>query len=1714
LRPKIVLDDSSVAGMDLSVNNWGYTWIDVPSNANGTVVSLLSSIPGVVYDVLLTSDSTSLNTVQSRFLQGRSESIKEFRDFNNNYITPSSEYIHPINDEDGDGVIEVLDSYSPIELTEYSGNEDVIDIRDVVGGNSLQELDVVNGEVEVGDVVLDVSTITSGATVEVGVIFLNGDMSYFVWTLSDQMYLYAGNRDLVGEIQEEFTYGGEDYIYVRNAQFNDVIVYTSVEVIVTGLSSTGLLGGFANFYLPDDYHRVPIVIEVNNGEPTGLVYIDENEDFDLTNDGAITYNETFSMFNANMLFKIRMSEYDVLYAGIDHINPIYIGGMGSQFGLIEHPTRVLISSDGEGGFAYPLYIDVDSDYDFTDEMSVSKGGKIAERYSYDYEFSLVAGEIVGNEISIGIEGFLDAGFDNYWIISDSDYGLFVYTDDNSLLYTDLNRDGDFKDSLEGPFFPGTFVPIGNEVYLFKQTLVYEDLELMRASDIEIPITLDPRFWRMGVRVKDIPEVGPQVEVSDGETLPTEGIESGVIRLDNLMSVPPFRANALPVQLNVWEDGDSFFSEFISPLEFTESIGIDGFREGHEYTVSVSPFLPPNIFEHNFEERAIVDVPLYRDAVDHNSILTAYDMNSLGNSFVAGSNGVSETSQYLSLYGRNSFEENTDTDIVDLYMRYNLNDLIFSYEMIFEPDFYSYIEGNNRLVDLENELLYILGHEYEIVDATLLNDEVHLRMMRGGVQKIIGEGEIVSLSYDGVDYEVEGVQITDDIVQLRINGELTREMVKSEVEVLSSGEYVGIADIINDESGDDLAVFFLPVHWIMLSDSDITDGNVDYGSNVVADGHTIGNAGVQIDASQESGDLRFDRLFLTLKSNADLWMGSGEYLTDLDGINSESVTLLNALDIDLTQMVVDGSRPIDVDIESSGDDTYNLFFENIYGNSIKLPIAYDPTVNGGIPLPYLSDSNNRLVLHPDMTGINKNEYFIITDDSNEFTDVLQYKGADKVWDENGIFQEGAVMKFRTLGSGESIEKLITPIDGNAFAFVEVGGVEITFTNMSIGDSSASHDDFVIKIAGSNRPIEHARIRTENGGIIGLLSEYTNSGDATGDDPFILDKILFLVDEERYTSPSSGDDWVVLQFSASTTDDLVDFEIIEGPVMYTVDYDTNLKLGLTEYGSLVEKYSESSKPSTLDYKVPGRQIMVGLTLEAGEITASGGSVRAYFYPVYGDSVNTFASVEHTLKPFSADLVLHNSTVAIPSLARYNLSVSTTGTGGDYECLVYIKDSVGINRDVSRIEGTLANEGTQVTANSVLLNRVNDLGEYKAVAECSIGHSGTLEIGDASPETNSAADIEEFTIVEPVTGGVLMLSMGAEIYENDTSISYELNGTSYIPLTGALRVQVDQTEVYSGSQTTPFHLSRSLTSVGEGEHTLTATYTYTYQGRESVITTSDSFRVVGSDDLLDYDGDGIINRDDDDDDNDGVPDTSDRLIGENDDIEGNLNNPRVFIGNTNVTLQDSFGVSANSEKFLEIRDGSKTIVKAKFDFSQDILLLQDLRVEIQPDSSGRGYVLVRGLGEINKTLYVDNKSKSISSVCVRDEEVGAITDISNGCRESNEHFVSCDGVAHSGYVCAYDNNTDRYEVTGLHHSAVIEQAYVAPPAENNNNNNNNNRGRNYIPYTGGGLCRPDWNCTAWSACTSGKQNRQCVNENNCYLSIACYVITFLDTITRKTI
>jgi len=429
-------------------------------------------------------------------------------------------------------------------------------------------------------------------------------------------------------------------------------------------------------------------------------------------------------------------------------------------------------------------------------------------------------------------------------------------------------------------------------------------------------------------------------------------------------------------------------------------------------------------------------------------ITSTDLAALKSGSVRNEFGDFTYTQYINLpngawvnWTKDSYHDN---EVPGDYLLFNTS-RAYTYKISFTPAVKSDNDASDRLEDIENKKIKMLGKEYTIVRAD--HDaayDIKLTLMGGAVEDTLEEYSSKTYNINGKEYKVEVIAITSTEVKFKINGEVTDPLEKGETYVLDDGSEVGIRDLMEnegtEEGGADIVTFYLGAKKIVLDDSATNstadDGTVQVGSD------TLSNTYVQISSSSDAGiatgaDVTLSSIEVYYTPSEMLYIAPGKGLSELaDEVEGdEGNVFLNGFDIEYKGLQIGDTETIK--FKPSGDNNYKIVFKNKAGQTISHEVyAYS---SSAIHLGKLSGSNLRDLVTSSSTSVDDEDYFIIGDGQERgYGRILQYKGTQNADD---------IYKIRDVGSGDTYE---VSYDSHGQGTLTLDGFSSTVTGT--GDSS--------------------------------------------------------------------------------------------------------------------------------------------------------------------------------------------------------------------------------------------------------------------------------------------------------------------------------------------------------------------------------------------------------------------------------------------------------------------------------------------------------------------------------------------------------------------------------------------------------------------------------------------------------------------------------------
>ena len=505
-----------------------------------------------------------------------------------------------------------------------------------------------------------------------------------------------------------------------------------------------------------------------------------------------------------------------------------------------------------------------------------------------------------------------------------------------------------------------------------------------------------------------------------------------------------------------------------------------------------------------------------------------------------------------------------------------------------------------LTDFQDVDITMFGKKYTIVTAkrtTTVGNNVLLTLMGGANKDTLVEKQTKTYTIGGKTYETTLNFVDADEAQFVINGQTSRKMKDGDTDKLADGTTVGVTDILYQDyaGGIHSATFFLGANKLELKDTLITD--VGSSNSLKVDDNTIDDAAVIIEGTDTNSTFKITRIHVNMTSDDNFFVPAGGKLSEAikaTGAASAEPQVLFTENWDIEYKGLEKVSTEKIKLSTSGSSQYNLQFQDGDNKKVDVPIAKAAAAS----ILLFGDSGKDFINRENAT-ITKDDYFVVTDGSRKRGErksyVLQYKGADKVTNDN------PVLRFKNVGSGDTIEQTYSAGtdsgSGQQLATLKIGGADFRVFNKSL----TSANDFELRIdldasGALEATADNATINitTYGGAEIGLINT-TGPGASTGiimniktpDAAYdgnardAVENVRAIDYAVNITADSSTK--VALAVLTAWSDGQLGQRIAER----TPDGETNVQYGYTSYGTFVKRNSPSSEPGSLDIDYPASQ-----------------------------------------------------------------------------------------------------------------------------------------------------------------------------------------------------------------------------------------------------------------------------------------------------------------------------------------------------------------------------------------------------------------------------------------------------------------------------------------------------------------------------------------------
>jgi len=577
--------------------------------------------------------------------------------------------------------------------------------------------------------------------------------------------------------------------------------------------------------------------------------------------------------------------------------------------------------------------------------------------------------------------------------------------------------------------------------------------------------------------------------------------------------------------------------------------------------------------------------------DIESELDSEQLDALADGVVKNSKGTSDYEQTLTFPSGPvvDFQE-ADDDSVGWSLLIDNGELYAQYELDFQTDLDSDIDGDDALEDIEDEVIVMLGVSYTITSADFNGeDDIVLTLMGGSTADTISEGETKTYTVNDADYEVSLDSISGDPEEARftVNGETTSGVEDGETEVLEDGTTIGVTDITYQDyaGGIHSATFTLGADKYVL---DGGDNSVEHNED------DISGLTVEITSTNTSDEVSIETIEINMSADDDYYVSEGGMLSDNPELGDAEEMWTENWDINFASVDVEMDETFAIEF-SEGDEQAILTVE-LEDGSVDFELVHyenDTVLRGG------DDDDDTLAWDP-ATLIEIDNYFFlstddpVTDDEAE-TYLLQYRSAESDDDDSDAV-------IRNVVTGVDYTR---STDDGSFD-LKLGGETFDFANASSSDT----DDYNLTVTGGSTV--HANVsedatisfRTDGGHLVTINDANTSDDSSNWVVTFNVD------DGDLFDDDADADiDLMVFTLSLDTDDDELDIsygntELTTGDVndLFEDEDDDDVSYSRSVMGDLLTITDSDSGLSKATLEVPGSAAEVQLYVTSGATTTS--------------------------------------------------------------------------------------------------------------------------------------------------------------------------------------------------------------------------------------------------------------------------------------------------------------------------------------------------------------------------------------------------------------------------------------------------------------------------------------------------------------------------------
>jgi hypothetical protein len=586
------------------------------------------------------------------------------------------------------------------------------------------------------------------------------------------------------------------------------------------------------------------------------------------------------------------------------------------------------------------------------------------------------------------------------------------------------------------------------------------------------------------------------------------------------------------------------------------------------------------------------------------VFTDSDLSALADGKISNNKGTFTYNQYIELSStaglRTRYVEDTDRDETSDYLYVNDAEQLYVYNLEFPTPIESDIDGNNKLDDLEDKSLTILGKTYTITTANVdaANDDVQLELMGGDVSDTLYEGETKTYTIGGKDYEVTvsyiGTVSSTTKVKFQIvydgKTEVTSSLAASETYVLDDKTEVGVRDALeqNDYSGTqkDFVEFYMGANKMVLKDTDYTSTGAG-GQSVEVGSESLSDLTVQIVADDSTSDeLKINKIEVTAVSPDEIFIPAGGMLSDELDTDKKGVLFTQNFDFKYSGLTQPATE--DVVFKTSGDTKYVLQFTTKSGEEIEMPLLNATKNNNGV----VGADRGRLVSTEFAAGgkfnasILRYDYMLLGDASKapdkRYTYLMRYKSYDA---------DTRELQFENIGSGETVKYTLNAANETN---ILLGGKQFN-VYVNATEAGSDHAPIWVDLDASGTANDIAMNATTKSGVWFQVPEALTETSTPGN-------VVFHVPTDQLDDDVTSDTiTVVLDVEADAQYNVDLGTTITGVSLGQIGSSDSYK-GYSPYGIFVEEERPTSSPDTVKLTIPLSQVESQAFVTSGAVQST--------------------------------------------------------------------------------------------------------------------------------------------------------------------------------------------------------------------------------------------------------------------------------------------------------------------------------------------------------------------------------------------------------------------------------------------------------------------------------------------------------------------------------